>query len=104
MNFSSPDVSGVKVFEAIFAMMFGAFAAGQANQFGPDVAKAKKAALKVFGYIDSGTKINACDIQADAVPVQKGAFKGEIELRNVWFRYPSRKTEWIFKGINLKIN
>jgi len=22
----------------------------------------------------------------------------------VWFRYPSRKSEWIFKGLNLKIN
>jgi ABC-type multidrug transport system fused ATPase/permease subunit len=22
----------------------------------------------------------------------------------VWFRYPTRKNEWVFKGLNLKIN
>lgn len=31
-------------------------------------------------------------------------FKGEIEFRNVWFRYPTRKNQWIFKGLNLKIS
>ena len=66
--------------------------------------KAKKAALKVFGYIESGSKINACDIPTDAIDIDPATFKGEIELRNVWFRYPSRKNEWVFKGINLKIN
>ncbi len=30
-------------------------------------------------------------------------FKGEIEFKNVWFRYPYRKTEWILKNLNLKI-
>lgn len=29
---------------------------------------------------------------------------GKIEFRNVWFRYPTRKQEWIFKGLNLTIN
>ena len=31
-------------------------------------------------------------------------FRGEIEFRDVWFRYPTRKNEWVFKGLNLKIN
>ncbi len=31
-------------------------------------------------------------------------FKGEIEFKDVWFRYPTRKNEWVFKGLNLKIN
>jgi ABC-type multidrug transport system fused ATPase/permease subunit len=22
----------------------------------------------------------------------------------VWFRYPTRRNEWVFKGLNLKIN
>lgn len=30
-------------------------------------------------------------------------FRGEIECKNVWFRYPMRKNEWVFKGLNLKI-
>lgn len=35
-------------FIAVFAMIFGAFAAGQANQFGPDFGKAKIAATNIF--------------------------------------------------------
>jgi ABC-type multidrug transport system fused ATPase/permease subunit len=29
---------------------------------------------------------------------------GEIEFRNAWFRYPTRKSDWVLKGLNLKIN
>ena len=29
---------------------------------------------------------------------------GRIEFKNVWFRYPSRKNDWILKGLNLTIN
>lgn len=28
---------------------------------------------------------------------------GRIEFRNVWFRYPSRKYEFVLKGLNLII-
>lgn len=60
------DTAGESIFEAIFAMMFGAFAAGQANQFGPDAGKAKKAGTTIFSYIDLPTKINAVDIPEEA--------------------------------------
>ena len=30
-------------------------------------------------------------------------FRGEIEFKDVWFRYPSRKNEWVLKGLTLKI-
>lgn len=98
------DTSGENVFEATFAMMFGAFAAGQANQFGPDAGKAKRAGTTIFSYIDLPSKINAVDIPENARPIDAEKFRGEIEFRNVWFRYPSRKNEWVFKGLNLKIH
>ena len=31
-------------------------------------------------------------------------FKGDIEFDNVWFRYPTRKNEWVLKGLTMKIN
>jgi len=67
------------------------------------VGKAKKAAVKIFKYIDKPSKINAVDIPMEAVEVPE-KLRGEIEFKNVWFRYPSRKNEWVFKGLNLKIN
>src|SRR5688572_22724790 len=66
--------------------------------------KAKKAASKIFSYIDIPSKINAVEIPETARGIDPKTFKGEIEFRNVWFRYPSRKNDWVFKGLNLKIN
>jgi ATP-binding cassette subfamily B (MDR/TAP) protein 1 len=96
--------TGEEVFKATFAIMFGAFAAGQANQFGPDMGKAKKAAIKIFTYIDCGSKINAVQLDPHAKSINPETFRGEIEFKDVWFRYPTRKNEWVFKGLNLKIN
>jgi hypothetical protein len=45
------------MFMAIFCMMFGAQASGQASSFGPDLGKAKTAAGKIFGIIDTPTQI-----------------------------------------------
>ena len=66
--------------------------------------KAKSAAIKIFSYIDSGSKINSVDISSDAISIDSLSFKGKIEFKDVWFRYPSRKNEWVFKGLNLTIN
>jgi len=95
--------TGDDVFVSMFALMFGAFAAGQAQQFGPDLGKAKLAAIKIFTYIDMPSRINAVDEDSSKVSVPKD-FKGEIEFKDVWFRYPSRPEDWILKGLNLKIN
>jgi len=43
---------------AMFCLLFGAFTAGQAMQFGPDMVKAKQAALKVYSIIDRPSKID----------------------------------------------
>ena len=31
-------------------------------------------------------------------------FQGHIEFHNVWFRYPSRKNDWVLRGLNLHIS
>ncbi len=51
------------IFIAIFAMMTGAMASGNASQFGPDVGKAKAAAGNIFGIVDIPSDINAMDNQ-----------------------------------------
>lgn len=53
------DLDGEKVFIAIFAMIFGAFGAGNASAYGPDAEKGKKAAMKVFMITDTPSTINA---------------------------------------------
>jgi len=82
-------LTGEDVFVAIFAMFFGAYAAGQASTFGPDIGKATEAAVKIFKITGVPSEINAVDIHEDSVKVPS-TFKGEIEFRDVWFRYPLR--------------
>lgn len=88
---------------ALFSLMFGAFTAGQASQFGPDMAKAKLAAYKIFKMMLVPSEIDVNGKDEDSKKDQSG-IQGEIEFRDVWFRYPTRREQWIFKGLNLKIN
>lgn len=33
----------------------------------------------------------------------KDKIKGDIKFSNVWFRYPSRKSEWVLRNLNMTI-
>jgi len=95
------------MFIAMFCILFGAFTAGQALQFGPDVVKAKQAAAKVFSIIERPSRIDvAGEDQKSATRIDRETFRGEIEFKDVWFRYPNPAGlhRWVFKGLNLKIN
>lgn len=92
---------------ALFAIMFGAFSAGNAFAFGPDGKKAAEAAKKVFTITATPSEIDVLAERKEGdkeTQIDKNEFRGEIEFRDVWFRYPTRLDQWIFKGLNLKIN
>ncbi len=86
--------------------MMGAMSAGQNQQFGPDVGKARAAAGNIFSIMDLPSEINSLEEaqNKDKKEVDPKSFMGEIEFCNVWFRYPTRKSDWVLKGLNLKIN
>jgi len=46
------------IFIAIFAIMFGAFSAGQAKQYGPSTAKGLNAAQTIFSICDEEGEID----------------------------------------------
>ena len=68
--------------------------------------KAKTAASRIFSIIEHPTEITALhgNGRKQQVDIDIEKFEGNIEFHNVWFRYPTRKTDWILKGLNLKIN
>jgi len=45
----------------------------------------------------------ADDMQDSKISIKEGGLKGKIEFRDIWFRYPTRRDQWIFKGLNLTI-
>ena len=96
-------INGTDIFICLFCIMFGAFAAGQAQQFGPSAAKGLEAAKKIFAIIDEPSKIDVSEDRPGKIEANPRTMKGEIEFRNVWFRYPTRADNWVLRGINFTI-
>ena len=94
------------VFLALFAIMFGASHAGTAQAFGPDVAKAASAADRIFAIIDYPSEINAMEIEKKGTGrrIDRTTFSGKVTFKNVWFRYPTRREDFVLRGLNLTIN
>lgn len=92
------------IFMTIFAILFGASQAGTAMSLGPDIGKALIAAKNVFRVMEYPSKINA--EEQDRKPEYKSAdnIDGVIEFKDVWFRYPSRKEDFVLRGLNIKIS
>ena len=44
------------------------------------------------------------DIRNEKKRLDKNNVKGKIEFKNVWFRYPTRKNQFVLKGLSLTIN
>lgn len=88
----------------MFVFIFGAFTAAQSMAMGPDVVKATKAAMKIFTIVRKPSKVDTGNIPTGATAVPESSFRGKIEFKDVWFRYPTRLQQWVFKGLNLTIN
>lgn len=71
---------------------------------GPDIGKAMVAAKNVFRVIEFPSKINALEQNQKPEFVKADNIDGVIEFREVWFRYPSRKEDFVLRGLNIKIN
>lgn len=93
------------VFIALFAIFFGANHAGMAMSMGPDIGKAQLAATKIFKIIEQPSKINALEMDKNKSmkKLNKDQVTGKIEFKNVWFRYPTRKNEFVLRGLTLTI-
>jgi len=92
------------VFSSIFPIMFGAFQAASAGSALSDVGKAEAAAIKIYKIVQYPSMINAVKMDEDKTLKSAENMKGVIELKNVWFRYPTRKEDFVLKGLTLKIN
>jgi ABC-type multidrug transport system fused ATPase/permease subunit len=99
-----PKMSSEDIWLAQFAIMFACMNIGNATQFGPDAGRALGAAIKIFKITNTPTYIDPLAENKNEAQIDKKVFRGEIEFRDVWFRYPTRKEQWVLKGLNLKIN
>lgn len=100
------EINPENVFIALFALMFGASHAGTAAAFGPDTGKALAAATTVFRIIDEPSVIDAVAIDKDESKkhISTKEVQGKIEFKDVWFRYPTRKEDFVLRGLSIVIN
>jgi len=93
------DLQFKDLFQSIKGILFASIGICNALQFSPDVGAALDAAKSIFNILDSKSEIDIDDPKQNV----KTPIVGNIEFRNVWFKYPSREKQ-IFKGLNLKID
>ncbi|XP_061961360.1 ABC transporter B family member 21-like isoform X2 [Populus nigra] len=85
------------VFRVFFALTMAAIGISQSSSFAPDSSKAKGAAASIFAIIDRKSKIDPRDESGTTLD----NVKGEIELRHISFKYPSRPDIEIFRDLSL---
>ncbi|KAH6826594.1 P-glycoprotein 11 [Perilla frutescens var. hirtella] len=87
------------VFRVFFALTMAAVAISQSSSFAPDSSKAKAAAASIFAILDRKSKIDPSDESG----VKLESLTGELELKHVSFKYPTRPDVQIFKDLSLTI-
>ncbi|KAI3759990.1 hypothetical protein L1987_50378 [Smallanthus sonchifolius] len=87
------------VFRVFFALTMAAIAISQSSSFAPDTNKAKSSAVSIFAILDRKSEIDPSDESG----VTLDSVKGEIELRHISFKYPTRPDVEIFHDLCLTI-
>ncbi|KAG8084417.1 hypothetical protein GUJ93_ZPchr0010g10510 [Zizania palustris] len=91
--------TGAQVMNVIFAVLTGSLALGQASPSMKAFAGGQTAAYKMFETIDREPEIDAYNPTGRKLD----EIQGDIEFRNVYFSYPTRPDEQIFRGFSLAI-
>lgn len=89
-----------EMLKAFLAILLAAMGLAQSSMGFPDMGKAKAAVGNVFPLIDRESLIDA---SSDLGNTAGDDFKGEIELKDVTFHYPSRPSVTVFSHFNLVI-
>ncbi|KAK9472063.1 P-loop containing nucleoside triphosphate hydrolase protein [Dipodascopsis tothii] len=89
----------LEFYVAYMSVIFGAQGAGIVFSYSSDMGKARNAAASIKRLFDRQPQIDAWSTAGD-VPT---AVEGNIEFRDVYFRYPTRPQVSVLNGLNLKI-
>lgn len=88
-----------EVFRVFFALTISAIGVSQSTALAPDTRKAKDSAASIFEILDSKPKIDSSSTEGTTLEI----VKGDIELKHVSFKYPTRPDVQIFRDLCLSI-
>ncbi|KAL2628544.1 hypothetical protein R1flu_013230 [Riccia fluitans] len=93
------NLSGGTVIGVIFAIIMGGAAAGQAVPHLSAISTGLRAAQSIFYVIKRKPEIDSDDMSGDILT----EVKGELQLKDVHFAYPSRPDQTLFRNFSLHI-
>ncbi|PIN04048.1 Multidrug/pheromone exporter, ABC superfamily [Handroanthus impetiginosus] len=88
-----------EVFKVFFALTMSATGVSQASATAPDINKVKNSAASIFEILDSKPKIDSSSEEGTTL----ASVNGEIELKHISFKYPTRPDIQIFRDLSLNI-
>ncbi|XP_021821988.1 ABC transporter B family member 11-like [Prunus avium] len=88
------------VFRVFLALAMTAGGVSQSGSLTPNLGKGKSSAASIFDILDRKSKIDSSDESGTTIE----NVKGEIELRHVGFKYPTRPDVPIFQDLCLTIH
>jgi len=86
------------VFIGLFSIIYAIFNVSGSLRYFPDVTKANDSANLLFKHIDMKSEIDIDDTKDKPTD----PITGEIEFRNVTFKYPTRDND-VFKGLSFQV-
>ncbi|KAI3817526.1 hypothetical protein L1987_11320 [Smallanthus sonchifolius] len=93
------NVTAKQMFQVFFILMTTGKNIADAGSMSSDLSKGGGAVRSVLAVLDRKTEIDPDDSNGLTV----GKVNGDIELKDVYFAYPSRPEQMIFQGLCLKI-
>ncbi|KAK9129437.1 hypothetical protein Sjap_009924 [Stephania japonica] len=96
---SRHSVDGAKAFMTIVNVVYSGFALGQAIPNLADIARGRAAIAKMISLIERRTEIEP----NDPTSLELTEVKGNVELKNVIFKYPARPDVVVLEDFNLKV-
>ena len=96
---ANKEISELQFFICFSAIIFGAQSAGTIFSFAPDMGKAKQAAKELKILFDRVPPIDSWSPDGERLE----DMEGNIEFRNVHFRYPTRPEQPVLRGLNLTV-
>ncbi|KAJ6966636.1 hypothetical protein NC652_004254 [Populus alba x Populus x berolinensis] len=95
-------ISPEHLFQAFLILLFSAYVIAEAGSMTNDLSKRGNAIRSVLAILDRKSEIDPNNSWG-TLDIKK-KLKGQVEFNNVFFAYPTRPDQMIFKGLNLKID
>ncbi|MED6219107.1 hypothetical protein PIB30_032831 [Stylosanthes scabra] len=94
------DINPKHLFQAFLILLFTAYIIAEAGSMTNDISKGNSAVGSVFAILDRKTEI---DPETSWGSEKRRKIRGKVELKSVFFSYPTRPDQMVFKGLCLTV-